>query len=298
MAESKPHILLDGFANNEEFRSRRSGRNPVIPPQDRATHGQSLSQQYSNVLDHFQHQRAQAARPITEDIGIYVEIVGAPGCELPLDSLDTSRDFKLRSCRKVDDHEVAVVFVPEPRRDAFQRKLEQYRDRQKDSKKGNPRNHNLVDSISEIKLADLRSFWTDDPILYPEDSQQVVWWELWLKKRSTDEDPLQIADQLAERINAQLGNTSLSFFDSVVILIKATAQQLERAPELIANLEELRRAKETPNVLIKSSARDQHQWADNLNDRLRVTGQYRQPQITGNKFTWHRLKIPRSRGMR
>ena len=72
MPERKPHILIDGFASHEEFRSRRKGRNPIIPPQDRIRHGQSLSQQYSNVLERFQGRREQAAQPITEDNGILV----------------------------------------------------------------------------------------------------------------------------------------------------------------------------------------------------------------------------------
>ncbi len=223
-------------------------RNPIIPPQERLAHGQYLLSHYSDLVGQFEAKRVQIENPITEDVGIYVEIVSAPGCELPLDSLDTSRDFKLRSCRKEDDHEVALIFIPESRRDVFQRKLEQYLDPEKDGK-GGPRNHNLVDSVAEIKLADLRSFWTDDPVDFPGDPDQAVWWELWLKKRGSEENSLKIAQQLAERIGGRLGNTSLSFFDSVVVLVRAAARQLGRAPELIASLEELRRAKETPNVL-------------------------------------------------
>ena len=269
MPERKRHILVDGFVTNEDFRSRRTGRNPIIPPQDRLAHGQYLSSRYTALVGQFEAQRVQIENPITEDVGIYIEIVSAPGCELPLDSLDTSRDFKLRSCRKEEDHEVALVFIPESRRDVFQRKLEQYLDPEKDGK-GGPRNHNLVDSVAEIKLADLRSFWTDDPVDFPGDPDQAVWWELWLKKRGSEENPLEIAQQLAERIGGCLGSTSLSFFDSVVVLVRAAARQLERAPELIASLEELRRAKETPNVLIESSPKEQQQWADDLLHRIQV----------------------------
>jgi hypothetical protein len=269
MSEQKRHILVDGFVKNEDFRSRRTGRNPVIPPQDRLAHGQYLSSRYSELVGQFEAQRAQIENPITEDVGIYVEISSAPGCELPLDSLDTSRDFNLRSCRKEDDHEVALIFIPESRRDVFQRKLAQYLDPERDGK-GGPRNHNLVDSISEIKLADIRSFWTDDPAHFPADLDQTVWWELWLKRRGSDEHSLDIAQQLAERIGGRVGNTSLSFFDTVVALVRATARQLEQAPELIASLKELRRAKETPNVLIESSPKEQQQWAENLLNRMQV----------------------------
>lgn len=178
MPEWKQHILINGFVSNEDFRSKRTGRNPVIPLQDRLAHGQHLSFRYAEILNQYQTQRTQIQNPITADIGVYVEIIGTPDCELPLQSLDTSRDFKLRSCRKVDDHEVALIFIPESKRDVFQKKLNQYLDPEKDSKKGAPRNHSLIDSIAEIKLADLRSFWTDESEYFPADFDQAVWWEL------------------------------------------------------------------------------------------------------------------------
>lgn len=267
MTERKPHILLDGFGNHEDFGSRQVGRSPVIPLQDRKSHGQFLAKQYSSLLSQYQSQRENVSEPVTLDLGIYVEIISAPGCELSLDSLDTSRDFKLRTCQKIGDREVAIVFIPEARRHVFQNKIDQYLDPDKDGK-GGPRNHGLIDSIAVIKLADLKSFWTDDKSLYPTNSHQQMWWELWLKKRPEDEDPIQIAHLLAERISAELGNTSLSFFDSVVVLIKASANQLERAPELIANLEELRPAKETPNVFIGMSPKEQFEWAEDLKGRI------------------------------
>ncbi len=192
-----------------------------------------------------------------------------PDVQLPLGSLDTG-DFKLYSCRKTDDErEIALVFIPESRRLSFHRKLEQYLDQEKDGKKGLPRNHTLISSIADIRLADIRSFWTDDPDDFPDDNQQLIWWELWLKRRG-EEASLQIAQELAERIGAQLGNTSQYFFDSAVILIQASVTQLEQALELISNLEELRGAKETPDVLIHSSPKDQQQWTNDLVGRMQL----------------------------
>jgi len=270
MTERKRHIVVDGFSNAEAFSSRRRGRNPEVPLQSRSQHGQALSEQYSSVLQRYETRREQIANPITEDLGIYVEITSVLGCELPLDSLDTSKDFKLCSCKQSGDREVALVFIPESRRATFQHKLERYLDPDKDGKKG-PANHTLIDSIAEIRLANLKSFWTDDLALFPSDVLQVCWWELWLKKRSEDEDPLEIANQLAERIDAQLGNTSLTFFDSAVVLIKASANQLEQSIELISTLEELRPVKENPKVLMESSPRDQHDWVEDLSGRVEVS---------------------------
>lgn len=269
MPERKPHILIDGFSAREDFSSRRRGRNPDIPLQSREQHGQFLSGQYASVIQRYDERRVPSAQSITDEIGIYLEVIGMPGCELPLDSLDTSRDFKLCSCQKVDDYEVALIFIPESRRGAFQSKLDQYLDPTKDGKKG-PRNHSLVDSIAELKIANLKSFWTDDQAYFPQDENQHVWWEMWLKIPSNTESALDIPNQLAKRINAQLGNTSITFFNSLVVLIKASPRQLSAAPELIANLQELRRAKETPNVLLETSPKDQKEWLDDLNRRVQL----------------------------
>lgn len=267
MADQKPHLLLSGIGRNEDFQSRNQVRGAGVPRRDRNAHGIALRQQYSDALARHQARQSKTLAPITDETGIYVEIVGFADVELPLDKLD-NRAFKLRSCRKVDGREVATVFIPDPQRDAFQKKVHEYLN--KDRAKGKPANQALIDSIAEVKLADLRSFWTDDLALFPKVTDQPVWWELWLKKRATDLPAKEVADQLAERLNAELSNTSLSFFDSFVILIKASVEQLESAPELIANLEELRRAKQTPNAFISMPAKEQHAWANELAERVRL----------------------------
>ncbi|WP_404419003.1 S8 family peptidase [Marinospirillum sp.] len=303
MADRKPHLLLSGFGKQEDFQSRNQGRSGQAPLQNRVLHGQALAQQYADALTHHQARKSESTASITDETGIYVEIVGFPNLDLPLDRLD-NRDFQLRAFKIVHNQEVAILFIPEKRRSAFQRKITEYLN-QSNPKSGLPKHQPLIDSIAEIKLASLQSFWTDDPKYFPEIRHQTVWWELWLKKRPNDSQPNVIARQLAERLGAQLGNTSLSFFGSFVILIKASAEQLESAPELIANLEELRRAKETPNVFISMSPKEQHDWARDLNARIKMDEDsstaivildagvnYNHPllqQLTGQELaeTWH-----------
>tara|TARA_R110002167_G_scaffold231049_1_gene436214 strand:- start:219 stop:2732 length:2514 start_codon:yes stop_codon:yes gene_type:complete len=274
MASRKSHISLEGFFTAENFESRRRGRAPVIPLRNREPHGRQLLTQYSRILQTYSERLQPEQPPIADDLGIYVEISSFPDCPLPLNSLDT-RDFKLYSCRDtVDGREIALVFIPEARRVAFQSKLDQYLNPQLDRQGQKPRNHNLIGSIEAVRLAELSSFWTDAPERFPADANQEVWWELWLRNR-TGENSLEIAQQLSERIGAQLGNTSQQFFDSSVVLIKATTNQLAQARELIGNLEELRRAKETPNVLIHSSPVEQQAWIDDLCGRVQL-----QPDIS------------------
>ena len=260
---------MTGFSVSEDYTSRNSFRNPVVPQRDRNRHGQHLATQYDSIIRSYQESYDPEVQTITEEVGIYVQITSFPEVKLPLASLDT-RDFKLYSCQiGHENNEVAVVFIPESRRSSFQQKLNLYLNSEKDSIKGVPRNHNLLGSISEIRLADLRSFWTDDPNKYPQNQNDVVWWELWLKDLG-DDDPRDIARSLAEQIGGRLGNTSQSYFGSYVTLIRASAVQLEGSLSLISNLEELRRAKETPNVFLDSSPKEQGQWINDLASRINI----------------------------
>ncbi len=266
MVDRKQHILLDGFSTNENFRSRNTGRNPEVPEKDRLAHGAFLFGRYSTVLSEYDARRQSIAEPISEDVGIYVEIIGQQGVKLPLTSLD-NRDFKLCSCKFENDREVAVVFVPERRRESFHRKITQYLTEETRSKK--PKNRPLVDSIADIRLAALKDFWTDDESLFPHDENEIFWWEVWIKVKK-DFEVGTFVQSLAHKLQARVGNTSLRFYDSAVFLLEASRTQLNTIPDLISNLEELRRAKETPNVFLDSSAKDQMQWANNLLERLQI----------------------------
>ncbi len=278
MVEQKRHLNVARFSVEEPFKSRRTGRSSGVPGQDRHQRGGKLSLQYQAVLDAYDAKAPQREAPITQDIGIYVEIVGGIGRKLPLDSLD-NRDFKLCSCQIRDGREVALVFIPEERRGSFYKKLEQYLDPDKDGKPdkdgvSHPRNHTLIDSIEDIKLARLESFWTDPIGLFPANRTDPVWWELWLK-RAPESDVNVVAQELADRVHGRLSNTSLSFFNSMVVLINASVDELEKAPELISNLEELRKAKDTPVPIIDSSPKEQQEWLTSIADRVQYTNNIR-----------------------
>ncbi|WP_262459311.1 S8 family peptidase [Alloalcanivorax balearicus] len=274
MASNRKHVNVGRFFQEEPFKSKRTGRGSSVPVHNRNSHGTGLQGQYQAVLNQYKHIETNRPAPITEDIGIYVEILSEAGCKLPLDSLD-NRDFKLRAHKLQGDREVATVFIPESRRAAFLKKTRQYLDPSKDGKPTKdgevfPKNHTLLDSISEIKLANLKSFWTDPDEFYPEDLDTNFWWEIWLKETS-NRNANEIAVQLSERLNATLSNSSLTFFNTVVFLIHCSANDLKKAPELIGNLEELRKAKETPNPIVESSPVEQAQWVENIAQRIQIS---------------------------
>ena len=268
--EYKRHLRVDGFSDPQNFRSRKRGSSPPVPLRNRTQHGTELTRQYQSVLESSQAKRSEVAQPISESMGIYVQLISFEDCELPLNSLDTS-DFELRSCRRINNRDVAIVFIPDVKRNAFQKKLNAYLDPERDGR-NSPRNHTLIGSIQAVRLAEIRSFWTDAQNLFPQNNQQQVWWELWIKKTTTSEDqsPISIVQQLAERLNLRYENTYQVFFDSVVTLIYASVDQLQNATELISTLDELRSVRTTPNFFIESYPKEQSTWVRDLLSRLTV----------------------------
>lgn len=273
MPERKPHLRFDGFREEFDYESKHRPPTKAVPLRDRQQHGTALLGQYTGAIQEAAAKRPQAGpAPITEETGIYLELIGQPGQKLPLAKLDSARDYRLQSMHLEGDsqHEVeaAVIFVPDSRRAAFERKLQAYLDPRRDTKKSNkPANQGLIDSIALIRLAHLRSFWTDHPNEFPADPNAVRWWELWLSKQPRL-DLIATAQSFADRVGASLGNTAITFHDSAVVLIRASAAQLEQATELISCLAELRKAKETPAVFAAMRPQEQRQWADDLLQRV------------------------------
>jgi hypothetical protein len=185
MPERKPHLRVERFGHREDYASRHRGRPEQIPSLDRETHGQALVGQYAAALAAYSQRRAAVTAPVTEETGLYLELTSMSGCKLPLESLDTARDYRLQSLHREGEAEVAVIFVPDSRRTVLQGKLQAYLNPQRDRSAQNPKpsNRRLVDSIAQIRLANLRSFWTDDLAFFPTDANESRWWELWLSKQ-------------------------------------------------------------------------------------------------------------------
>ena len=266
MAQWKQHIKLEGVATPESFRKKGRGPRPEIPQCDRLAHGGKLQDELSHAWDTYTERRQKVPSPLDREHGIFLEITSQPGYPLPEEKLD-NRDFDLRHLRKVGDQEVAVVFVREKSRRRVAKKIEDYLNPDKNTKNGNPSNQLLVTRISEIKLADTASFWTDSAERFPEAPDKKVWLELWIKRGATHLSQEELSEALSQNTEIEIGNSALTFFDNYVLLIRASLNDLAFAPELIGSLEELRAAKEPPEFWVELSPYEQHEWVKELLER-------------------------------
>lgn len=286
--DRKPHILVHGTARPEPYTYPMTVRGPglALPPRERRVQSATLlAQLHAARADLSRLHGARSAVGIKGDRGLYLEFRSDPEFELALRSLDRAdrrgeRPIELMAVREDARAMTTTVLVPEGKLAEFEKLVQQYA--KEDTKKGNPKNQPLIDSISEIRRAALDSFWTDDPSQWPRDDEPI-WWEIWLRL-GTDRDAL-VADfkDQARHLKMRVGEETLRFPERTVLLAHGTAEQLASSVELLDCIAELRRAKEVASFFSEMPPREQRQWADDLRARVEW------PQDGA------RCRIPRSR---
>ena len=172
-----------------------------------------------------------------EPARIILEVRSEPEFELALGSLEPrSQGVELACVREEQNQRIAVIHVPEGKLNYFVRRVEQYLREQ--SRSGKPKNQDLIDRIAEIRLATLRSFWTDEGMPFPANNQSI-WWECWLRAES-DQGPWETFCMLAEVAKLRVARETIRFPDRLIGLCYGTAEQLSSSAEILDLLGEIR----------------------------------------------------------
>ena len=190
---------------------------------------------------------------------------------LKFESLEFQRGgIELCSIKHAGEQSVATVFVPEGKLAYFLNKISQYRDEETTprhtDKPAKPKNKDLVESISAIKLAALRELWTDEPKLFPEGNESI-WWEVWLR-HSEQLDYEGFLRQHAPQLEMTVSDEAIHFLDRTVVLAHGTREQMTRSIHLLGSIAEVRGAKETAAFFTGMERPEQREWLDNALARV------------------------------
>jgi hypothetical protein len=254
--ERYKHIFLPGPTRTQGFTNpRRGGVSPRIPDRDRGQHSDYLLQRLAETWAEVEERQAVVH---VERHGAYIEFVGEPGFDLVVQSLEALRSgIRLQNVRTEGEGEsertFATVYVPHKKRGHFLKKIESYAT-EVDKRSKKPKNANLINSISDIRLAVLESFWpTEEKSLIPADAPE--WVEVWL---STDqEEPLTSFEELLRMLKLQSSEGSLKFPERSVKLIRADRTQLNQVIDASDDIAEFRLAKEVATFYIVLENREQ-----------------------------------------
>lgn len=276
MNRKYPHIQNPYLVQSHPF-ARPKGQVSNLPPieRDRKVHGTFLKNQIQTIQQNIIQQTIPISKALIEQPGHYIEFESEPGFELKFDSLSNQKaGIELRSLREEKSNSgqpkyMATVFVPEGKIEYFLKKIEDYLT--KDTDKGKPKNQPFIANIANIRLATLKSLWTEAKTKPFPPVNYECWWEVWVR---VDNDETKRAITLknfrdaAAHERIQVKKEELVFPDTVVLLVFGTAQQLSNSIFFLSSLYELRKPKETAYFFIELTAKEQNDWIQNLISRL------------------------------
>ena len=291
MAETKPgqlrHFILEGITETEAYRySGGGGPGSSIPERDRTQHSRALLGQIEEcriaaeaAIDN------QRSVGLEDGLGLQVEFESFPDVEFAFESLARERQgIELLNVRHDEIRTFATVFVPDGKLGHFERLIRDYLEQKRDSA-GRPRdNRRLIDAIRQIRAAGIRALWTDDEELFPTAEEGPLWWEVWLRRRArssdnTASDRFMPPDSFRERAETQgmrVGQGEVRFPERVVLLVRASLEEMQRSIVTLNNIAELRRAKETAEFFDSLRRDEQGEWLDDLLARARLSTETQQ----------------------
>lgn len=274
MAErNRPHLIVEADVAAEPYRRPPQRIEPKegAGPHDRKAHAQALRTALkgaeAQAMDRRQPQAVEIAGTIP---GFYVTFESFPDIELALESLDPRRGEvhpELRNVTKAvvngESIEFATVFVPDGKLGYFLKRIQQYEETAEADK---TRNKNLLDRVKSVGLASLPQLWTDPPDEFPT-AEEPTWWEVWLRRRD-GEEAARFRAFVGQREGMEVGPRTLGFADRLVILVRATPEQLATSLDVLDDLAELRKPRRSAGFIALEPAADQADWVDDVAGRM------------------------------
>lgn len=262
----RPHFFIAGGGAVEPYRRPNQAINaPALPERDRVAHATALEAAIGTALEAAREQLANRDAALTAGTpGFYLEVEVRAGERSVIDQLANRRQhMEVVAVREGDAGQpiTASVFVPMRAEDYYLGKVQAYRDM--DTARGRPRNEPLVSRMETVRLATARSLFTDEDRLFPENPQERVWWEVWLR-----EGRREAFERLANALDFELKPHAVKFPEREVVLALADSASLDRLVAHSDVVAELRRGKDTPAFFLGLGGAEQRAWSDELLDRL------------------------------
>lgn len=273
---NRKHILVPGLPKAQAYKphGRKIDVAKPPPPTSRPAHGKALERALKAAVVEADKRRGESGIEVHGAVpGLYVQFDSQPDVPLQVTSLEDARQgievvaVSHTQTRELHPRRIehATVFVPDGKVKHFLRRFANYA-KSTPKTKGERRHEDMLDPVAALQLATLRGLWTDSTEVYP-DEHETIWWEVWLRRQDGNE-----LERLMEFAGAQdigVATRRLMFDDRIVTLVRATPAQLAMSIDVLNDVAEVRKAKETATVFVDMGAEDQGEWAKEL--RARVT---------------------------
>ena len=265
MPTLRPIFIDEQYKTSIRFTSPQSGGGTSsLPFRNVQEHGNRL---YGKLQSLLTSQTELISENESLNKGIYLEVSGAQGTALNIESLeDIRKNIRLANFRNTEP-QVATFFLPLEERDFLEKKIREYTTEV--TPNGNPKNNKLIATIEDIRTAAISSFWNGKEDKIPTDTK--VWCEVWLinNKNIHDEDVITNFIEVAEANNIEIRTESnIKFPERIITLAKLNAQDILNLINSYQYLAEIR-PYSIPNIAYTSMEyTDQKEWVNELKDRV------------------------------
>lgn len=270
MTQMHDNLFLFNTQSNLNFTSKKAGGPSIdLPPRVRQTHGQCIIKKLNDIWEVVESSREnRPAASLSIHTGTYLEFQSTPEFSLTIKSLENKREkIKLLNVRNriVEGKKIefATVFVPKGKEQYFIKKATDYI--QKESHKNRPLNQNLIDSIENVKVALVESFFPQSHIQWLSDLEKR-WYEVWLSDdcQETETRFREVTNMLELKVSSE----SLYFPERIVLLVYANKIDLSNIIEYSPFIAEMRRAAEANSFFLDLDNTYQVDWSEDAKERI------------------------------
>ncbi len=263
MSVEKKNIFLNDTNKSIPYVSRSMLIGKNFPLRDNSKlHAQFIGRKLNECYERSKTQKQAAAIRYKE--GVYLEFSSAAKHDLAIKSLENrTQGIRLLNVKTDNETETikATVYIPAGKELYFIKKVEAYSSEV--TKKGLPRNNDLVRSIEDIRIAMLDSFWIGKHEDIPDDVAK--WCEVWIRYNDPSfDDALSDVEECCNALKIEVDDNKLFFPERIVRLIKANKTQLYGLISCSQYIAEFRRAPEPTSFFDDLSGTEQQEWVEEL----------------------------------
>lgn len=266
MSVEKKNIFLNDTNTSIPYVSRSMPIGKNFPRRDNSKlHAKFIERKLNECYERSETQKQAAAIRYKE--GVYLEFSSAAKHDLAIKSLENkTQGIRLLNVKTDNETETikATVYIPAGKESYFINKVEAYSSEV--TKKGVPKNNDLVRSIEDIRIAMLDSFWIGKQDDIPD--EVAKWCEIWIRYDDFSFDEvLSNVVECCNELEIEIDNNKLFFPERIVRLIKANKTQLSGLISCSQYIAEFRRAPEPTSFFDDLSGVEQQEWVEELLER-------------------------------
>ena len=256
-----PHIDITRLVSRNDYAGSGTGGQGAV--RIREEHGRRLQNELEAAFAITDEHRPNDARlPVPE--GVYLEVELHRGTKVDILTRKKSRIRPAAVNVSEDNGRIVALYIPDNAREALQQIISDYTDGEL-TKKGNPKNNNTVGPIESFRRARLETFWTDSPEALPLSPDKEIWWAIWCAP-----DAESRIENVCERLELRAANRDrrLYFPETTIIPVYAPRAAIELILFMTSDIDELRRASDSPVFFTDDVRGDQHEWTEDLAARI------------------------------